>query len=146
GVRTYVLGVGPELGNLDQIAAAGETDAAYLVGNQDVAAQVLGALDSIRGAAIPCDLEIPQGNPGETLDFSQVNVLVGKQDCSVPLSPIYYVTDETQCDASEGGWYYDDPNAPTLVKLCSASCAAVSQPEATLRFSVGCQSVPPPVR
>jgi Mg-chelatase subunit ChlD len=146
GVRTYVLGVGPELDNLNQIAAAGQTDAAYLVGNQDVTAQVLSALDSIRGAAIPCDLEIPQGNPGTTLDFSQVNVLVGNQDCSVPLSPIYYVTEEAQCDASAGGWYYDDPNAPTTVKLCSATCAAVSQPTATLEFSIGCQSLPPPVR
>jgi Mg-chelatase subunit ChlD len=146
GVRTYVLGVGPELDNLNQIAAAGQTDSAYLVGNQDVTAQVLSALDSIRGAAIPCDLDIPQGNSGQKLDYSQVNVLVGNQDCSVPLSPIYYVTEEAQCDATSGGWYYDDPNAPTTVKLCSATCAAVSQPNATLRFSIGCQSLPPPVR
>jgi hypothetical protein len=146
GVRTYVLGVGPELDNLNQIAAAGQTDAAYLVGNQDVTAQVLSALDSIRGAAIPCALEIPPGNPGETLDYSQVNVLVGTQDCSEPLSPIYYVTEEAQCDATAGGLYYDDPNAPATVELCPATCGAVSQPNATLRFSIGCQSVSPPPR
>jgi Mg-chelatase subunit ChlD len=146
GVRTYVLGVGPELGNLNQIAAAGGTDTAYLVGNQDVSTNVLSALNSIRGAAIPCDLDIPPANPGQPLDFSQVNVLVGNTDCSVPLSPVYYVTDETQCDAGAGGWFYDDPSAPTHVKLCGATCAQVSQPDATLRFSVGCQSLPPPVR
>jgi Mg-chelatase subunit ChlD len=146
GVRTYVLGVGPELGNLNQIAAAGQTDAAYLVGDHDVAAQVLNALDTIRGAAIPCELELPQGKPGEVLDFNQVNVVVGNQDCSVPLTPIYYVTEEAKCDGTAGGWYYDDANAPSTVKLCSATCSAVAQPNATLRFSVGCQSVPPPVR
>jgi len=146
GIRTYVLGVGPELGNLDQIAAAGLTDAAYLVGDHDVATQVLNALDSIRGAAIPCELEIPQGHPGQSIDYNQVNVLVGNTDCSAPLNPIYYVTEEAKCDVSAGGWYYDDPNAPMTVKLCSATCATVSQPNATLAFSVGCASVPPPVR
>jgi len=146
GVKTYVLGVGPELANLNQIAAAGATDTAYLVGNQDVSTNVLSALNAIRGAAIPCDLEIPPANPGQPLDFSQVNVLVGKTDCSVPLSPVYYVSDEGQCDGSTGGWYYDDPSAPTHVKLCGATCAQVSQPDATLRFSVGCQTLSPPVR
>jgi Mg-chelatase subunit ChlD len=145
-VPTYVLGVGPELGNLNQIAAAGGTHEAYLVGDQNVSKSVLDALDTIRGAAIPCDLEIPQPDPGQTLDFSQVNVLQGTSDCSAPLNPIYYVTTQAQCDASTGGWYYDDPNAPQRVELCSASCAQVSQPDATLRFSVGCQSLPPPVR
>ena len=145
-VPTYVLGVGPELGNLNQIAAAGGTKTAYLVGDQDVSTNVLGALNSIRGAAIPCDLPIPSPAPGQTLDFKQVNVLQGKSDCSAPLTPIYYVTEAAQCDASAGGWYYDDPGAPTRVKLCSASCAEVSQPDATLRFSVGCQSLPPPPR
>ena len=146
GLRTYVLGVGPELDNLNQIAAAGGTDMAYLVGNQDVSTNVLSALNSIRGAAIPCELEIPPANPGQTLDLSQVNVLVGNRDCSTPLSPVYYVSEEPACDAAAGGWYYDDPNTPTHVELCGATCAQVSQPDATLRFSVGCQSLPPPVR
>lgn len=146
GIKTYVLGVGPALDNLDQIAAAGGTNKAYLVGDQDVSRNVLDALDSIRGAAIPCELEIPTGNAGQSLDYSEVNVLIGNRDCSAPLSPIYYVNDETSCDASSGGWYYDDPDAPTLVKLCAASCAAVSDPDATLRFSVGCHSLPPPPR
>ena len=48
-VRTYVLGVGPNLDDLNQIAVAGGTDAAVIVDtNNDVTAQLTEALDAIR--------------------------------------------------------------------------------------------------
>ena len=144
-IPTYVLGVGPELDLLDRIAAAGGTKRAYLVGNEDVAANVLAALSTIRGdAAIPCTLEIPEAPPGGTLDLAAVNLFVGQSgvDC---LSPIYHVTEATGC-GDEGGWYYDNPDAPSAVELCAASCESVSRPGSRLRFSVGCATVGDPVR
>jgi hypothetical protein len=144
GLPTYVLGVGPELQNLNLIAQAGATKAAYLVGDKDVAPNVLGALNAIRGdASIPCQLEIPRPAAGQTLDYGQVNLVYSTSGCN--FQPAFYVESPSKCDAA-GGWYYDDPNAPTSVRLCQATCDEVARPGATLRFSVGCQSLPPPVR
>ncbi|HEV8551108.1 MAG TPA: VWA domain-containing protein [Polyangiaceae bacterium] len=144
GLPTYVLGVGPELDNLDQIAAAGKTRAAYLVGNDDVTAKVLQALNSIRGdATVPCQLAIPPASDGRALNYSQVNLVYSTSGCDFVAA--YYVDSPASCDDT-GGWYYDDPNAPATVELCPATCADVSIPGAALRFSVGCATLPKPVR
>jgi len=145
GIATYVLGVGPELDNLNQIAAAGKTRAAYLVGDQDVTANVLAALNAIRGdAVIPCELSIPKPSDGSVLDYSRLNVIYSTSGCN--FVPAYYVESAASCDAT-GGWYFDDPNAPRAVELCPATCDDVSNPGASLRFSVGCATVPKqPVR
>ncbi len=143
GVPTYVLGVGPLLDSLNQIAEGGGTKSAYLVGDQDVTTNVLNALRAIRGdAKIPCDLEIPPANPGETIDYTRVNVFYAPAgDCNY--APVYGVQSKSSCDAN-GGWYYDNPSAPTTVKLCPTSCSAVSQPGAGLKLSLGCDTVTVP--
>ncbi len=139
GIATYVLGVGPFLDNLQQIAQAGGTEQAYLIGDKDVERQVLAALNSIRGAAsIPCELKLPEPSGSATLDYGLVNVAY--QDSSCSLTTIYNVPSEARCDAVEGGWYYDDPAAPTSVKLCGASCDLVSAPGGRLAFTVGCET------
>lgn len=144
GIPTYVLGVGPNLDNLSRIADAGGTHSAYLVGDQDVAANVLAALNSIRGdALIPCDLQIPTPSDGSLLDYNQLNVLVSDGSCE--FEPFYYVRDAGHCN-DEHGWYYDDASAPERVELCPASCERVRQPGTNLRLTVGCQTLPPPVR
>ena len=143
-VPTYVLGVGPELDLLNRIAEAGGTKRAYLVGNEDVAANVLAALSTIRGdAAIPCTLEIPEPPLGESVDFATVNLFAGESGVEC-LSPIYHVSEAMGC-GDEGGWYYDNPDAPTAVELCPTSCESVSRPGSRLRFSVGCATIGDPV-
>ena len=139
GIKTYVLGVGPFLDNLQQIAQAGGTDHAYLIGDQDVEQKVLQALNSIRGdASIPCQLKIPEPTGGNELDYGLVNVAY--QDSNCTLSTIYNVPSEASCDAAAGGWYYDNPAAPRSVNLCGASCDRVSAPGGRLAFTVGCQT------
>jgi len=144
GLPIYVLGVGPELDNLNQIAAAGKTRSAYLVSDDDVTANVLHALNTIRGdAVVPCTLHIPEPRDGSTLDYSQVNLVYSTSGCN--FVPAYYVDSPASCDA-EGGWYYDNPSAPANVELCPATCNNVSIPGAALRFSFGCGSLPKPVK
>ena len=140
-----MLGVGPELDLLNRIAEAGGTRRAYLVGNEDVAANVLAALSTIRGdAAIPCSLEIPEPPLGGAIDYGQVNLFAGESGVEC-LSPIYHVTEKMGC-GDDGGWYYDNPASPTAVELCPASCESVSRPGSRLRFSVGCATVGDPPR
>lgn len=144
GVPTYVLGVGPNLDNLGRIAESGGTRSAYLVGDQDVSAKVLAALNSIRGdAKVPCNLEIPRPASGAPLDYNQVNVLLAPTSCAY--EPVYRVRSAAEC-TPEGGWHYDDPAAPTSILLCGASCDRVRRAGSSLKFSIGCATVEPPVR
>ena len=139
GIKTYVLGVGPFLDNLQQIAQAGGTDHAYLIGDQDVEQKVLQALNSIRGdASIPCQLKIPEPTGGSELNYGLVNVAY--QDSNCTLSTIYNVPNPASCDASTGGWYYDNPAAPSSVNLCDATCDRVAAPGGRLAFTVGCET------
>ena len=139
GIATYVLGVGPFLDNLQQIAKAGGTGHAYLIGDQDVEHKVLQALNSIRGdASIPCQLKLPEPRGSTSLDYGRVNVAY--QDSSCVLSTIYNVPSVDNCDAAVGGWYYDNPAAPSSIALCGASCDLVSAPGGRLAFTVGCET------
>lgn len=144
GVRSFVLGVGPALGNLAQIAEAGGTRDAYLVEDRNAAADVLAALNQIRFAAsIPCELSIPKPPGTASLDYSRVNLsLSAAGGCD--FEPVYYVADPAECPAS-GGWSYDNASSPSRVNLCPATCARVTEPDARLRFSIGCETAVAPI-
>jgi hypothetical protein len=134
GIRTYVLGVGPLLGNLADIAKAGGTDRAYLVEGGDVSAEVLEALNRIRGDAIPCEFKLPPPPSGQELN-GFVNITYASPTCE----PSYYYHVESEADCGEqGGWYYDDDDEPQKVLLCPSSCDQVSEPGGRLLFTVGC--------
>jgi hypothetical protein len=139
-IRTYVLGVGPLLENLTQIAQAGQTNQAYLVESGDVTTQVLDALNRIRGdASIPCQFKMPMPPEGETLDYGQVNIIFTDTACQT--RTIYYVDKVESCDPAQGGWYYDNPAAPKSIQLCARTCDDVSVPGSQFLLSVGCQTV-----
>jgi hypothetical protein len=138
GIRTFVIGVGPLLDNLEQIAVAGGTDQAYLVEGGDVGTAVRTALNRIRGAAsIPCELQLPQPPLGEALDLNAVNVSHEAEDCS--LTQLAAVPGADDC-GDEDGWFYDDPTSPGRVLLCPRSCERVSGPGGNLYYSVGCET------
>ena len=142
-IDTYVLGVGPLLQNLEQIAAAGNTKRAYLVEGNDVSKQVLDALNAIRGAAsIPCDLQLPPAPAGQRLDLNKVNIVYANSACEP--SYIHNVPSANECGA-QGGWYYDNPTAPQTIHLCPTSCEQVStNPGGQLLYTVGCATITVP--
>jgi hypothetical protein len=134
-VRTYVLGVGPSLQNLNQIAAAGGTTQAYLVENGG-GTEILAQLNQIRkDAVIPCTLQIPPATGAMPIDLHTVNVVAADANCQ--LTTIGNVSSAAACGQA-GGWYYDPPTQPTKIQLCDASCTQVSAPGTELRVSVGC--------
>jgi hypothetical protein len=135
-IRTYVLGVGPFLSNLGRIAEAGGTNRAYLVETGDVTAQVLSALNAIRGdAAIPCEFGIPEAPGGSTLDLGRIGIAYADAQCKSKV----FTRVESAGDCGDGdGWYFDDPSLPTQVRLCSSSCSYVSSNGGSLFYSVGC--------
>lgn len=140
GVNTFVLGVGPNLQNLDAIAAAGGTEKAFLVDGANVERDVSAALGRIRGTALPCTFRLPPAPEGRALALDRMNVVVtdieGK-DHAVP-----FVTDAAGCDAS-GGWHYGAGEPPETVELCPASCEyAKSQSDGgQIQYAVGCRTL-----
>ncbi|HEY1535896.1 MAG TPA: hypothetical protein VGF76_17870 [Polyangiaceae bacterium] len=130
--------------NLNEIAAQGGTTKAFIVDTtQDVTMQFLTALDTIRGAHLACEFQIPQPMGNQMLDYTQVNVEFtnnGKQGV------VYYVANAAACDATSGGWYYDvDPKAgsPTKIIACPTSCTAFQAAMGTssVDIALGCTTI-----
>ncbi len=124
-ILTFVIGVGSSLASLNAIAAAGGTGQAFLVDtNGNVVTQFQAALQAIQGKAIGCAYAIPKPPAGQSLDFTKVNVQVTLSK-AVP-KIIGYVDDASKCNASTGGWYFDNAAAPSKILLCPETCGGVT--------------------
>lgn len=123
-IKTFVIGVGPSLAALNDIAAGGGTGQAFLVDTGgDVVAQLAAALGQIQKSAIGCEYAIPQPQGGK-LDYAKVNV---HYTPGVGAPKVFLnVKDLGACDPVAGGWYYDDAVNPQKIILCPVSCGLVS--------------------
>jgi hypothetical protein len=142
-IKTYVLGVGPSLNNLNQIAVAGGTQKAYLV-ESGGSAELITALNEIRKSALTCDYQIPI-IPGKPLDLSLVAIKV-RVGATGMEQLIAKVDDLSQCGPTQGGWYFDPPlpNA-TKIKLCPATCnPLLATTGSSLTVLIGCRIIVPP--
>lgn len=146
-IRTYVIGVGDSLTSLDQVASAGGTEHAYIVDtNVTTAESFVVALNSIRGEArLPCQYEIPVPDPaaGRQVDYESVNVAFTESADAAQGGRVILlqVPNERSCDAAGGGWYYDDPSAPTSIKLCGSTCSRVEVDiRGQVEVLVGCKT------
>lgn len=149
-VKTFVVGVFSPVeqatakANLDAIAKGGGTNQAFIVSTGgNVTADFQKAMDQIRGAALPCDYNVPKPQSG-TPDYGRVNVKFTKGDGTASVFP-QSKTGAAGCDAG-GGWYYDvDPasGTPTKITLCPASCDAVKASGSGSKVDVllGCQTI-----
>ncbi len=119
-VRTYVIGVGDNLDNLDAIAKAGGTEKAFLVSDGNVQQDLLNALTAIQGADVPCEYSVPVPMTGKEIDYGKVNVQYSPTTgSSQVLQKVETVSD---CVAGSKLWYYDNNAAPTQIVLCEDTC------------------------
>jgi hypothetical protein len=157
-IKTFVLGVGPSLANLDQIAVAGGTQKAYLISGGNVAQQVITALNTIRGTIsktvtktvtkvvpVPLDCEwvMPAAMGSRDQDPEKVNVnfLTGGA-----LTRLGKVGSQADCANLQNAWYYDDPLKPTKLIACPATCDTIkASTDGKIDILVGCDSIPPPL-
>lgn len=140
-VRTYVIGVGTQLTNLNGIAAAGGTGQAYLVdtnaGAQD---QFLQAMNEIRGAALSCAYLIPPPPANEQIDYGAINVQYTPEGGMAELIP--QVSSLAGCPNDSKAWYYDNQNPPKQILLCPATCDMISgEAKGQIDVLVGCETV-----
>ncbi len=154
GIQTFIIGMtGATAANLETIAFGGggpehgpeyceapDTSCHYWsVGGGDPQAfsEVLSAIqDSV---VIACEYAIPKPAGGETLNPDLVAVTYNDASGAEPrLLP--RVAAAASCDPTVGGWYYDDPDAPTSILLCPADCETASQAPsgAAVEIRYGC--------
>ena len=151
-IRTFVIGVGGALNELDQIALAGGSQAAILVNTtQGIEQQFMDALNAVRRRALACDYVIPPSEAG-TIDLARVNVRFAPND-GTPNQDLTYVQSLANCSKAPGGagWYYDDETNASRVSLCPSACETVkTSDEGQLDILFGCEikvapTVPKPV-
>ena len=138
GVRTYAIGLtGSQEADMDQIAlAGGTTKGIFISDGVNTKQELLDALAAIRGQVLDCDFAMPVPKPGLAVDKALINVNytpTGGTQTTLP-----QVASQAACSAS-GGWYYDDPAAPTRILLCKSSCDQVTvDTKASLDILLGC--------
>lgn len=133
-VLTYVIGLpGVNQALANQIAAAGGTDKAIVIGKENVEADFVKALAKVRGEALPCNYALPS-KVGSEFDVNQVNVLFTESGGATSI-----IAQDAAC-AGEG-WHYDDAKNPTEIILCPASCAlAKDAGTGKIQILLGCKT------
>lgn len=150
-IETFTIGVfapdGIAQGTsaLNQIATAGGTGHAFIIDStaKNVEQQFAAALNTIRGASLPCQYELPIPEAGLP-DFAKVNVQFSS-GTSAPVT-VPYVGTAAQCNATTGGWYYDsDPalgGTPKAILVCSSTCSTLKGAvKGTIGVVLGCQTI-----
>lgn len=136
-IQTFVIGVGRSLQSLDLIARAGGTEKAFLVEDSQASTALGEALSRIRALAESCDFAIPSDNDMVAPD--KVNVKYTPAGTSQP-TIVSKTFDGTSAGCGpDGGWYYDEPAAPSIISLCPATCNALSGGSIQVEF--GCQTI-----
>ena len=103
--------------------------------------QVFGPLQEavIASAPLPCDYPIPPPPTGESLDPAKVNMEFIATDA---MDPAVLPRAESEADcADNAAWFYDDPAAPTTLRLCPSACE-LAQGGGTVNIAFGCETVP----
>lgn len=94
----------------------------------------------ISGSQLACSLDIPTPQSGEAIDPDNVNVRYLPGGVG-PGATLFRVADAAAC-GPDGGWYYDDPGAPTQIILCPGRCSEIqSDSAAKLQVELGCASI-----
>ena len=142
-VLTFAVGLqGSNESDMDAIAAAGGTTTGFFIGSGNAQADLLAALEAIQDTAVACTFAMPESEKaGEVVDPTKVNVTYTPSGGGDPIT-IPQVSGESGCTGATGGWYYDDPNDPSIIQLCDSTCAAIQEDDgAVVEVVLGCQTV-----
>jgi hypothetical protein len=137
GIRTYVLGVGPNLDDLDRIAESGGTTTAFHIdtNSANVTAALAAAFNEIRmDVAVECTYNLPDPPAGEMLDLMRVNVTYTS---SSGTESVIGFNGDANCTQ---GWQYANGN--TQIVLCGSTCDQVKADSAAkIDVAFGCSTI-----
>ncbi|HVU06168.1 MAG TPA: vWA domain-containing protein [Polyangiaceae bacterium] len=162
-VQTFTVGMdGADYTLLDQIAQAGGTDctpnAPSFACNATDTQSFLTALEGIRTTItvthevthevthtkpVACEYSRPDVPDGKAFDKSKVNV----EYTTGGVKTDVLHTDSVSTCPPEGGWYYDDNDAPTKILVCPSTCTTItSLTDITFNVLFGCETKNVPAR
>jgi hypothetical protein len=96
----------------------------------------------IAGVPLSCEFDIPAPPLGMNLDPDLVNVEL--DDGNNNLEQIPRVVDQADCMNHPEGWYYDDPNNPAQIVLCTQTCdKAQGYVMGAINVKFGCETLTP---
>lgn len=137
GVPTYVVGIGHEE-SLQELADAGGTGVAPFIvdGTGDnTEVEFLQALQTVRGAALACDYDVPEGPDS---DRDRVNVQYSSEASGQPVT-LLRVDDAASCDPAVASWYYAETDGVQRIELCPQTCSDISaNAQGKVEIVVGC--------
>jgi hypothetical protein len=137
GIRTYVLGVGPNLDDLDRIAESGGTTTAFHIdtNSANVTEALAAAFNEIRmDVAVECTYNLPDPPAGEMLDLMRVNVTYTSSSGN---ESVVGFNGNANCTE---GWQYANNN--TQIVLCGSTCDQVKADNAArIDVAFGCSTV-----
>jgi len=136
-IPTYIIGVGPDAQNLQEMATGGGTQKPITVDTTNpskIAGDFLTALETIRGQTLSCNYAIPPAPAGQTYDIGAVNVVYTPPGGAAQTLPY-------DAGCTNGGWHYDNPTAPKQILLCGASCDQIKSGQAgSVDIEFGCKT------
>ena len=91
----------------------------------------------VQGAELSCEYDIPAPPDGQVLDPNRVNLLF-QPDVGDGVQ--FFRTPSVLECGEDGGWYYDDPNAPTRVLACPSTCDFLRAATGEVEVQFGCES------
>jgi len=138
-IRTYAVGLAAGF-NLDTIARAGGTNAAFRIDEGDITQSFVTSLLNISADPLGCEYEIPAPtDPGLTLDPDKVQVVY--TPAVGPAEEIPRAQSAADCAVSTaGGWFYDDPSKPSKILVCPCTCSRFAAGKIDIRL--GCEPRP----
>lgn len=92
----------------------------------------------VASSGFSCNYPIPEPPPGETFQAGLTNVTFtgsGGQP-----QTLYYVPGGEAACGPQGGWYFDDPTAPTTILLCPITCSVLQGETGTVSVVFGCET------
>jgi hypothetical protein len=135
-VPLYVIGVGPDLQNLDTIARGGGTQNAIIVDTSNpsqISQDFLSAVAKVKGAQLSCEYQLPALPQGQTLDTNAVNVQYTPAGGQAQT-----LTFNKDCSGDGLGWHYDNPDQPQKIETCAASCDQAKSGGGKVDIVLGC--------
>jgi hypothetical protein len=136
GIPTYSIGLdGSAPALMRAIATAGGTGDPFMIGSgANSSADLLNALNQIRGSAVACDFVIPNS---ARVNPNLVNVTLTTGGTT---GTLVKVNTEADCgdNPTSGEWYYDNNQTPTRVILCQNACDSAGQDGSALKVVFGC--------
>jgi hypothetical protein len=93
----------------------------------------------VASARLNCEWVIPEPPEGEELQANLVNVIYS--DGSGQGFMFGYVETLDNCTDVEHGWYYDNPDTPTIIYICPQTCDWIQgQVGAQITVQFGCET------